>query len=723
MNPRPFSLTRRQLSMLPAGLSLMRAAGADKSDGASQRTIADWKKWPSPECRTSACSAERTRDGWLRVRTQAGPGRSGIALQPSTAWDLESYAEVAVQVRNLESVPVRVILRLDDDETAKLTGVQRRGADFEALISPGDEPVWMIVSLSDKKPFPLAAKMVSLVAPPPEFVRRGRVNGARVTSLQVFVPDPKAAQSISIGPIVARGVPAPLRNLPPEKAFPFIDGYGQFIHRDWKNKVHQDSDLQKHLKAESVDLQAHKRPADWDRFGGWAAGPRQKASGFFRVEKIRGVWWMVDPEGSLFWSHGVVRVGTRVRVGGIYHGTPLLDREHYFRLPQKDSALGAFYGTEPQSTRGYYLGKHDHAVYDFLEANLFRKYGKDWRTAYAAQSQRRLASWGLNSIANSSDPEVYSRRQTPYTAIAYSAPMGANEFRIEASIGNWGRLPDPFDPGWKRLLERTLQTELKSALNDPWCLGIFVDNELHWGDTTYLAEATLASPSRQPAKRVLLAALQEKYRDVGALNRAWSTSHQSWDALLESTTPPDRKQPGARADLEVLSEKIVDAYFGGCRDAVKAASPNHMYLGARFAGSGNAMVMKVAARYCDIVSINRYAHSIADLALPDGLDRPIVIGEFHFGALDAAPFATALVRVANQVDRGRAYKLYVEGALRNPAVVGTHWFQYYDQPTSGRFDGENYHAGLLDICDTPYLETVNACRQMGAAMYGIRSRA
>ena len=401
---------------------------------------------------------------------------------------------------------------------------------------------------------------------------------------------------------------------------------------------------------------------------------------------------------------------------------PLPDREHYFRLPGRNSPLAAFYGTQPQSTRGYYFGRDNHAVYDFLEANLFRKYGAKWRDGYAERAQRRLGSWGLNTIANSSDPVVYLKRRTPYTAIVYSAPMGKSEFRIEGSAGNWGKLPDPFDPGWRRLIERTLQNDLKESLNDPWCLGFFVDNELHWGDSCHLAEVTLASPRTQAAKQAFVADLRKKYSSAAELGRAWSAPFRDWDDVLVSTALPDKKKDAVRADLEAFSEHVTDAYFRGCRDAIKAASPHHMYLGVRFAGGGNATLMKTAGRYCDIVSINRYTHSIADLALPAGVDRPIVIGEFHFGALDAVPFGIALVKVATPADRARSYRVYVESALRNPALVGTHWFQYYDQPTSGRFDGENYHTGLIDICDTPYAETIASCRQMGAVMYDLRMK-
>ena len=62
---------------------------------------------------------------------------------------------------------------------------------------------------------------------------------------------------------------------------------------------------------------------------------------------------------------------------------------------------------------------------------------------------------------------------------------------------------------------------------------------------------------------------------------------------------------------------------------------------------------------------------MAELRLPEGVDKPLVIGEFQFG----------------------------------------------DQATTGRGDGENYQIGLLDICETPYPETIEACREVGYTMY------
>jgi hypothetical protein len=109
------------------------------------------------------------------------------------------------------------------------------------------------------------------------------------------------------------------------------------------------------------------------------------------------------------------------------------------------------------------------------------------------------------------------------------------------------------------------------------------------------------------------------------------------------------------------------------------------------------------------------------LKLPPGVDKPVVIGEFHFGALDRGMFHTGLVKTANQQERAEAYKTYVRSALGNPLIVGTHWFQYGDQATTGRGDGENYQIGFLDVCDAPYPETIQASRDVGAELYRLRA--
>jgi hypothetical protein len=535
------------------------------------------------------------------------------------------------------------------------------------------------------------------------------IDPKQIVQLLVFTPRPQQDHVFQLDDIRAGGSHDSPKwlGLKPDQFFPMIDQYGQFIHEDWPNKTVDDADLKRSIQEEAADLEAHRGPADWDQYGGWQAGPRLEATGHFRAEEYRGKWWLVDPDGRLFWSHGA----DCVRSSTAY--TPITDREFYFAdLPAEDSPLARFYGKGAWAPHGYYQGKGTYKQFNFTGANLMRKYGSNWEQRFADLCHQRLRSWGMNSIGNWSSPDVYRMRQTPYVAT-----VGSGRKPLEGSSGYWGKFPDVFDPDFQTQLRRRMAAERGRSAEDPWCIGYFVDNELAWGDELSLAKATLASPPGQIAKQVFAKDLQAKYETIERLNTAWSTDHASWDALLECREPPADQH--AREDLAVFYTKTAEQYFRCCRDAVKAVAPHKLYLGCRFAWV-NDRAVQAAARYCDVISFNRYRYSVADLDVPDGVNKPVIIGEFHFGALDRGMFHTGLKAVANQQQRGETYADYVNGALKNRWIVGTHWFQFGDQATTGRGDGENYQIGLLDVCDTPYPETIQKVREVGYAMYPTR---
>jgi hypothetical protein len=50
-------------------------------------------------------------------------------------------------------------------------------------------------------------------------------------------------------------------------------------------------------------------------------------------------------------------------------------------------------------------------------------------------------------------------------------------------------------------------------------------------------------------------------------------------------------------------------------------------------------------------------------------------------------------------------------------IIGAHWFQYADQPVTGRLlDGENAHFGLVGITDIPFGSFVEAVGAANAAV-------
>lgn len=65
----------------------------------------------------------------------------------------------------------------------------------------------------------------------------------------------------------------------PEKFFPFIDDFGQYIHADWPEKVHSEADLKGRAVEERKALAATTPIPRRTRFGGWADGPTLHAPG------------------------------------------------------------------------------------------------------------------------------------------------------------------------------------------------------------------------------------------------------------------------------------------------------------------------------------------------------------------------------------------------------------------------------------------------------------
>ena len=571
-----------------------------------------------------------TNTGSLLVGTKPHKEFTGIIFKPKEgAWNLSEYAEVSAQLTNAGTEPVRLYLRVDNSgadmwlnsnlQSVVLNPGQKRKVSTYLMLGPWrfDKPITLIGmrgALGDK----------------------GGINPSKVTQVCIFSENTKTPQRFEVDSITAEGQ---FRILNADKFIPFIDQFGQFIHNDWPGKTHSLEELKEHRQAEEKQLAENPGPDNWDKFGGYKAGPKLDANGFFRVEKYQGNWWLVDPDGYLFWSHGIDCVRME-------NPTPITDRENYFvQLPDTDSDLGKFYGTATWAPHGYYQQHSPYRTYDFSRANLMRKYGDDWQQISGELAHKRLRSWGLNTIANWSNEAVYSLRKTPYVAaISYNAK------KIEGSSGFWGKFYDVFDANFRQSLRQRLEQEKGKSAGDPWCVGFFVDNELSWGDETSLGLATLASSRDQQGKKVFVDDLKAKYQTIEKLNAVWGTSFAGFDELLQNKFTPSNKEDWAKTkafrDMTAFYTKTAQTYFAVVREEVKRIAPNQLYLGCRFAWV-NDLAAIAATKYCDVVSFNIYDYGVEGRRLPRNIDMPIIIGEFHFGALDRGMFHPGLKRAAD----------------------------------------------------------------------------
>ena len=531
------------------------------------------------------------------------------------------------------------------------------------------------------------------------------------------LPEPDATiDAMAVGPDAPRA-----DGSYPAGFFPFIDEFGQYRYLTWPEKVGSSQDLVDRVVAETGDLHANPGPADFNVYGGWANGPQLTATGYFRVEKIGNRWWLVDPAGRLFFSHGITGVSDPDRLGGAAAAvkTGITGREHYFAdLPLPETPGAEFLRPETSAVNsGAYQGDYPVAM-NFFANNARLRYGSDWEVTSQNLAHERLRSWGMNTIGGFSDEDVYLQRRTPYTIVLY--PLNAS------LINGIGTFPDYFDPQYRlNVVDRILQESGKS-LGDSWLLGYFVHNELPWTRSSTedidVGLVTLGAAATQPAKLALLDLLRARYETVAALNAAWRTDYGSWTDLLERrTVVPDLAFAGR--DLRDFDRLYAEQYFDATASALAEAAPSHLYLGARFTNGVRAPVAEASATRVDVLSINRYGTGVDTLPASLAADVPIIVSEFHFSANDTGLLSDGLRTVADQTARAEAYSRYLQTALNSDRVVGVHWLQYWDFPTSGRLNNSNNNSnlGFLTITDTPYAAMVEAARNIGAVIYESRA--
>ena len=664
--------------------------------------------WPSDETELRAqtdSSIAALPDGAMGVETGVEYSWPGVRMDfLAGKRDLSAFGEVAISVSNTADRAEKVQLSVKGET------LQGQTPGGSITLAPHEAGV-LRVNLKNM-PWALDAplELVGMRGFPKAPGHGSTFDLRHVTSFHIFLQQDREPGGFAVSRVAASGSGAKQTILPAATFLPFVDKYGQFMHDDWPGKIHDDADLFAARDAEAAWLAEHADGPipDADPYGGWAGGPQLEATGFFRTEKVDGKWWLVDPDGHLFFSHGVDCVGTSSMTGIGF-------RENYFSwVPAKDDPqFGAFWSvrTTPEAHGFYKEPAHvPYDRFDFAKANALRKYGPDWEKQCQECAHTRMRAWGLNTIAAWSSVAIRELRRTPYTAkFNTRGPV------IEGSTGWWGKLRDPFAPEFASNVCASAAEEAALSGDDPWCVGWFVDNELSWGsDDREIGRAVMRSPAAQPAKAAARDLLEAKYGSAEKLDAAWGTHYGSWDGFLAATNAPDETLCGP--DLAAIHRAVVAQYFKTVRDAIKAVAPNRLYMGCRIAW-GRDVIYEESARYCDIVSVNIYARQPAR-DLPKGADdKPMIIGEFHFGALDRGLFHTGLVATRDQAERAECYRAYVGACLDHPRYVGTHWFQWMDQPLTGRGDSENYQIGFVTVTDTPHPELVQAARDVAATMY------
>lgn len=504
--------------------------------------------------------------------------------------------------------------------------------------------------------------------------------------------------------------------------FPFIDKYGQFKYADWPRKIKTDADYKTRLETERAWFEKNPPISGRDVYGGLVCSeykfPKTK---HFTTRKVDGKWFFITPEGNLFWSLGL-------NCWGRHQATFLKNREHYF-----EDLTDSRGRCNMEAINHSYLPQGEVApAFDFTKVALAKKYGDGAKgeASYVEILKKRSLSWGVNTIGSFSLSGIElmksNGKNMPYVLFLGSVAEKSIDSRYH--LEQWHRkFPEFFDGQFAQKTKSAI-ARFASLIDSPWCIGVMIDGELPWQDKVgELARGVLSCPSTQESKIEFQKMLEKKYADIPNLNKAWRSEYKSWQDFLE-TRDFLPATPAAETDLADFEEYVCAFYFRACKDALRAVSKDVLYLGtANGSSMCNPLLVKVSAEYSDVISYTHYKNDISEIVetpLPENVpDRPVLITEFHFGNSDEGTFGAGLNPRKTVAQKVAAYKKYANSALARPEIIGVHWFQYCDQPTTGTHFDENYAVGFVDINDTPQYEMAEACRAISEDMYKKRLKA
>ncbi|MEX0986192.1 MAG: DNRLRE domain-containing protein [Bacteroidales bacterium] len=246
---------------------------------------------------------------------------------------------------------------------------------------------------------------------------------------------------------------------------------------------------------------------------------------------------------------------------------------------------------------------------------------------------------------------------------------------------------------------KNLALELTQVANDPYCIGIFSDNELpNYDNTTYgkLLDRFLAVEDSDPN---YLAAHQ------------WMILRKGEGYTIDET------------DREEFHGYLMGTYYRIVHEAIDEVAPDLLYLGSRLHGAAKykPSLFREAGKYVDVISINFYGPyepATTDIEMWLGeSNKPFLISEYYAKGYDVgmANASGAGNNVPKQTDRAIYFENFTLKMLESRGCVGVQWHRFQD-------DINPYvNKGFINENGAWYVPLKSSLTKITKDMYGLRN--
>lgn len=657
----------------PASASDNRLMLASQSDfGAKRGFYLDFEN--------SAAGDAKPKLATLTMILAVGDGKNWEFLSYTPAWQVNHDYHVRAVI-----APSGNQLWLDGKKIK--TGTTHLAPDTTDVLTAGSMPSWanapaeyMILEKSLTLT-PLGGK--TLTAPLKDLTQID-------PKLLLFDPESPAEMSFRADPsrtlIVDSVFRIVLRPTNLKDVSPMIDRYGQAVASKFPTKITSDAQLKESAKSEARHEAPWRAPANRDKYGGATnLGWHMAATGYFRTTRRDGKWWLVTPLGNPCFYTGLDTAPALT-----WDQTPVTGREFLWEsLPPKSGESAAAWGSNPWGSDPGIAYFAPHA------ANMLRKYGANWQSVEKALTAKRLRLWGFSGLGKWCDPLP----GVPDLPVLHLA-----------NVPKIARHPDIFDPAIQAAIKKSLTAQIAPRRDDPLVVGWSIGNEYDEIITPDEIKDILAKPGASPAKTALLA-------EAKAHNAASNPAKLS------------------DSDIDRLRQFYAKRYYSFLYKTVKAIDPHHLYFGFWISVGWwvSSDDWRLIAPYCDVIGYDYYSTDFADKSLANLMretDKPVLCGEFSLPPQYGGErgFGRYQVASADDADAGSGYQRWAAEGAKNPYCVGVCWFQYRDEPLTGRGPGhgpnlvygEDFAFGMVDVTDTPKWGLVDKVRKANLAVIGQR---
>jgi len=269
-----------------------------------------------------------------------------------------------------------------------------------------------------------------------------------------------------------------------------------------------------------------------------------------------------------------------------------------------------------------------------------------------------------------------------------------------------------YSPGWETSLESAVREQVVPLKDSVDLVGYFTDNERDWSDNgigpgRYFDDLRAGDPNR----REVVSVIQQLWQSPSSFSHDWHISLRSWDELANRQTLPRQPEDAYNRLRDAWMQHILARYFSVTTSLIRKYDSNHLILGVRLKGNAPIEVVRASRAMTDALSINIYTLDVSTYASTFAMmeresQQPIIVSEFSFHSLDGRSGNRNIsgfpAQVPNQQGRADSYARFTTDLARVPGVIGADWFQWNDEPATGRGDGEDANVGIVDIFDHPY---------------------